>query len=248
MVAPLIAAQTLSDSGILKPLLIAGVIIIVIIIIVVIIWISSQEQGKSGETTGIVGSIVNPFIDLTEKGVQELEKVIPKSYARGVPSRLPKCPPGYTNTGLTCYRGPHSYGTNPIAAACPSGYTNTGLTCYRGPHSYSKKCTTVFKKHPCKAGYTDMGCHCQRWAKTLSGGTGPMTCSADRTKKGGLCHKKCNAGYSWTGTTCFRPAKTLSGGTNPMKCDDGWEIYGGRCYQKCRAGYRPVGLVCWEKT
>src|SRR6266705_970665 len=48
------------------------------------------------------------------------------------------------STGLT---------TSGRVADCPAGYTNTGLTCYRGPDTYAKGCTTIFKKYECKAGY-----------------------------------------------------------------------------------------------
>ena len=65
----------------------------------------------------------------------------------------PKCKDGYTNTGLTCYRAPHTLSGGPSKMTCPagkfksaglcypkckSGYTNMGLSCYRGPKTIKK--------------------------------------------------------------------------------------------------------------
>lgn len=274
MPAPLAAAQFVAQSGMARPLLIVVAIVIAIILIVVIIWMSKQPQAGTpgGPKPGLVGAALNPFIDITETGYEEVKKIVPKSYTRGVPSKTPSCPSGYTNTGLTCYRAPDSYNSDPKPASCPSGYRNTGTTCYRPPRTiypasypwkfgdpafnYDKakaRCqraegrTNCMKKGliwyaKCPSGYNWTGSSCLRPAS--SRGYSSMRCPSNRIRKLGMCHLKCKPGYNWTGTTCYRPASTLKGSS--MSCPSGWEIWASRCYQKCRPGYHPDGLICYE--
>jgi hypothetical protein len=164
--------------------------------------------------------------------------------------RVADCPAGYTNTGLTCYRGPSTISNPSILANCPAGYTHTGLTCYRGPDTYTKPCTTIFKKHGCKAGYTDTGCFCTRAASSLS--IGSMVCPAGYTKGiAGRCYKACPSGYTNTGEFCGRGADSL--GMSSMTCAKGEvriELSGGsipRCYKSpvCPAGYEYWGFRCY---
>lgn len=79
-------------------------------------------------------------------------------------------------------------------ASCPSGYSNTAVSCYRGPHSYGKKCTLPWKKHGCKSGYTDMGCHCQRWASTKS--LSSASCPSGTFRHIARCYNNCLPGFN----------------------------------------------------
>ena len=83
------------------------------------------------------------------------------SYGRGVgtiPGRVADCPAGYTNHGLTCWRGSDDYWATSKVAACPAGYTNMGLTCFRGAHI-----THAPSKTPsCPGGYTNTGYTCHK--------------------------------------------------------------------------------------
>ena len=181
------------------------------------------------------------------------------SYGRSageMPGRVADCPPGYTNNGATCGRGPDTILAPSEVASCPAGYTNMGLTCYRGPHSYGNKC-----KGGCPKGYKNTGCTCLRPASTLS--ASHMVCpqgfhQSNITK---LCIVDCPAGYTNTGLTCFKPASTLGMGSMSCHADEvkfgarcyptgicgaGQELNGAICYPKCKAGYDGVGPVCWS--
>lgn len=167
------------------------------------------------------------------------------TYAR---SRPADCPSGYTNNGLTCGRGGDTISAPSRLANCPSGFTNMGLTCYRGPHSYGKACTTLWNEAPCKAGYTNMGCHCQRWAE--SRGSGSLTCPAGYFKGvAERCYKNCPSGYENTGEFCTKWPSTLD--MSAMRCNGAGESLGGaRCYTECKAGYTNTGEFCtkWPET
>ena len=164
--------------------------------------------------------------------------------------RVADCPAGYTNTGLTCYRGPSTISNPSILANCPDGYANTGLTCYRGPDTYSKGCTTIFKKFECRSGYTDNGCFCGRGASSLGGDS--MVCPSGYTKGTvSRCYKACPSGYTNNGEFCGRGADSL--GLSSMTCGPNEirvELSGGkipRCYQKpvCPTGYAYWGFLCY---
>ena len=109
-----------------------------------------------------------------------------------------------------CFRDQDSYNAASRRAHCPSGYTYTGLTCYRGPHSYTKCCTTVWNKCRCRSGYTNMGCHCQRWAKSLP--SKYMSCDSGYflNEEIGRCYKKCKSGYTNKGEYCNRPTSSVA--------------------------------------
>jgi len=143
---------------------------------------------------------------------------------------LADCPDGYTNMGLTCYRGPSTKSNGSSVANCPSGYTNMGASCYMGPSTYTKGCTTIFKKYSCRSGYTDNGCFCGKGASSLS--MSSMTCPADQDRIGGRCYKKCPEGYTNNGEFCGRGASTLE--MSAMTCKEGFEKKGavGRCFKK----------------
>ncbi len=83
------------------------------------------------------------------------------SYGRGVgtiPGRVADCPSGYTNHGLTCFRGSDDILAPSLVADCPSGYTNMGLTCFRGVHSIH----TPSRVADCPHGYTNTGLTCHK--------------------------------------------------------------------------------------
>jgi hypothetical protein len=164
--------------------------------------------------------------------------------------RVADCPAGYTNTGLTCYRGPDTISNPSILANCPAGYTNMGLTCYQGPDTYSKGCTTIFKKYECNPGYTDNGCFCGKGATSL--GIDSMVCPSGYTKgTAGRCYKACPSGYTNNGEFCGRGADSM--GMDRMTCGPNERriIISGttipRCYQKpvCPTGYEYWGLLCY---
>ncbi len=82
------------------------------------------------------------------------------------------CPEGFTYTGLTCYRGPHTIWKKKCAGVCPSGYTNTGCSCLRPAKTYGasemacsqdrfKRGTRCYLK--CLPGYTNDGEFCTNW-------------------------------------------------------------------------------------
>ena len=132
----------------------------------------------------------------------------------------------YRSSTYLCSRSSDSYTALSKAANCPSGYTNMGLTCYRGPHSYTKCCTTIWSKCRCKSGYTNMGCHCQRWAKTLT--SSHMICDSGYflNKELGRCYKVCKSGYKNKGEYCHRPSSTID---YTCKSGEKKESYGKCC-------------------
>lgn len=176
-----------------------------------------QPSGPGGIFTGLgetAATIVETAGKYAGKGVLALEKVIPKSYDRGV-GKLPKCPSGYHSTLGTCLRPAHSYSISGMKAArCPKGYTNMGLTCHRvwPPHTLSggtdkMECSSDRKKIGghchirCEPGYTNMGKTCYRGPHTIS--IGNATCLPGWEKQAGLCYKKCKAGYKGLATVCW---------------------------------------------
>lgn len=160
--------------------------------------------------------------------------------------RVADCPKGYTNNGLTCGRGGDTISAPSRLADCPKGFTNMGLSCFRGASTYSKKCTFI-TKHPCRAGYTDMGCFCAREPESRSASS--MTCPKGYFK--GLaqrCYKECPKGYENTGEFCTKWPSTL--GISAMTCAKGEKKIGARCYRNCPPGYTNTGEFCqiWPET
>ena len=146
-----------------------------------------------------------------------------------IPGRVADCPAGYTNNGLTCGRGGETRSAPSKLADCPPGYTNMGFSCFRGADTYGKKCTLPgIVKHPCRDGYTDMGCTCTSSPSSLSASS--MRCSAgyhlsDIDKR---CIVDCPSGFTNTGETCYKPVSTL--GIEAMTCKAGEVKKGARCY------------------
>jgi hypothetical protein len=58
----------------------------------------------------------------------------------------------------------------------------------------------------CPSGYTNMGCHCERWASTLD--WSHMTCPAGRFRTGGRCYVECEPGYENKGECCSQSMLT----------------------------------------
>src|SRR5207247_11074399 len=111
------------------------------------------------------------------------------------PSKLADCPAGYKNMGLTCYRGPSTYG-NRCKGHCREGYTNNGCTCGRGastlkassmvcPEGYHKSDITKRCIVNCPAGYTNTGETCFKPASTLD--MDSMTCNPGEKRVGASC-------------------------------------------------------------
>lgn len=134
--------------------------------------------------------------------------------------RVADCPDGYTNTGLTCYRGPDSYSAPSRLANCPSGYTNMGLDCQKGANIFDRvaisSCPSgyfmgVAKRcyQNCRSGYSNTGETCLAGADTL--GLDRMTCkpNEERVVLSGTniprCYQRpvCPAGYEYWGLLCY---------------------------------------------
>lgn len=159
------------------------------------------------------------------------------SYVRDagtIPGRPADCPDGYTNMGLTCYRGPKTIFAPSLVASCPLGFTNTGLTCFRFPETLSMKymfCPNGYFKSVtgrchkiCPPEYTNTGEFCQRNPSSL--GPRVMSCRDDEIK-GGVANSRC---YPKVGD-----------------CGESSEKSGALCYTKCRHQFYGVGPVCWSK-
>lgn len=151
-----------------------------------------------------------------------------------------ECPPGYTNTGLTCFRPMDSIPVPSSVANCPAGFTNNGATCgssrdYRHP--------SILR--PCTDGYTNIGAYCSKGLDLFSEshwGTCPsnyflgelgLRCFYD-------CEKAYGPNYYNTGDYCT--PKVL--GMESMTCPNGYFRTGARCYKHCDSGYRSEGEFC----
>jgi hypothetical protein len=165
---------------------------------------------------------------------------------RGSSSVPATCPAGFVNVGANCHRDGETRRAGSATPSCPGDYVNTGLTCYRPPDSYGKGCTTIFKDFPCRAGYTDMGCHCQRWADSTS--LAQATCPAGHflNTTTGRCHRDCPAGFVNTGEFCQRWPETR--GMDAMTCAPGSFKAGARCYKECPAGFTSLGEFCVNRN
>ncbi|MBI3229092.1 MAG: hypothetical protein HYZ45_02565 [Burkholderiales bacterium] len=155
----------------------------------------------------------------------------PKYANSVIPGRVADCPTGYTNMGLTCFRGADSISAPSILASCPSGWTNMGLFCGKWflqtmgpsgmvcPSGYFKD-NVVYRCHQiCPTGYTNTGETCFRGADSLS--MESMSCPAGEHREGARCYP------------------------NPGPCSADREYYAGLCYSKCPAGsYRSAVSTC----
>lgn len=113
--------------------------------------------------------------------------------------------------------GEDTYHAPSHVATCPTGYTNMGLTCFKGMKTYSKCCTVAWSKCPCRAGWTNMGCHCHKDAHSMSN-MWKHACDTPGEKKNApkyfqsklttRCHAHCRAGYTNTGEYCTQLGQT----------------------------------------
>jgi hypothetical protein len=162
---------------------------------------------------------------VTRDGVLDTQ---PKYANSEIPGRVADCPSGYTNTGLTCFRGADSIGAPSILASCPAGWTNMGLFCGKWflqtmgpsgmvcPAGYFKD-NVVYRCHVnCPAGYTNTGETCFRGADTLT--MERMLCAAGEHRDGPRCYP------------------------NPGPCSSEREYYAGLCYAKCPPGSRRTAV------
>jgi hypothetical protein len=179
------------------------------------------------------------------------------------------CPPGYTNNGLTCGRGTHTFAQGSRVADCPAGYTNNGATCGRSaesipnggstpadcPAGYTNNGATCGRAAStignggsilatCPAGFTNMGASCYRFWPPKSLGMGTMTCPDGWFRSGGRCYQNCPEGYVNTGVSCYRPPSTLP--MSSMTCPAGRFKSGARCYIPCPEGYTNTGVSCYR--
>ena len=168
------------------------------------------------------------------------------------PSKVAKCPTGYTNMGLTCHKWwpPHTLDGGTSRFTCDAGYFKSGIT---------------FRCHMnCPSGYTNTGEFCSRIAHST--GMSSMTCDLGyfQSQATARCHQICPSGYINMGETCHRPVSTLGLGSmtcdpdevarlggarcfpaNGNNCFDNAEEDAGLCYPKCGHGYDGVGPLCW---
>ncbi len=131
------------------------------------------------------------------------------------------CPATYTNMGLTCYRGPSTYGNPSRPADCAPGYRNMGLHCGKGLHVGTFRCYDKEGKESDKS---------------------------DRLH-GARCYPKCRESYTNNGETCGRNANTI-GGVSQMTCPTSHpERIGGLCYAPCGIGFEvSSGIWCNKKS
>lgn len=155
----------------------------------------------------------------------------PKYANSEIPGRVADCPAGYTNMGLTCFRGADSISAPSILPNCPSGWTNYGLFCGKW------------------------------FLQTLGPGSMVCPSGYFKDNIVQRCHVECPSGYTNTGETCFRTASSLAMSSmqcksnehldgprcypNPGPCSTEREYYAGLCYAKCPEGsYRSAVSTC----
>lgn len=167
--------------------------------------------------------------------------------------RVADCPSGYTNVGLTCYRGPDTIGNGGSTAAdCPVGYVNTGLTCLRPADTKPNGGST---SADCPSGYTNTGLSCLRPAESIVVGAATVAdCPVGYTNVLGVCTRgtldisspsseaNCPSGYRYTGLTCFKLASTIG-----RSCTHYSHIlFVDVCtsYASCPSGYTQFAFTC----
>ena len=137
------------------------------------------------------------------------------------------------------------------AAACKdAGYTNMGLTCFRGYDSFTRDSYNCVGKqciNPCKAKYAYDG-DSNPCSKDGLGARAYPSCNAQAKQKGFATWQDYHSG----GAFCARDASTKSGGTDAMDCTnpDYPNKKGGLCYIDCAKkygdGYYNNGTSCWK--
>jgi len=160
---------------------------------------------------------------------------------KSTPSRVADCPPGYTNTGATCFRPDHTYYIGSSLVDCPPGYYNNGTSCWRDYTSFTRDSfDNVFK---------DGKGNCERQY-------GKGNCSPDGIKA--RYYPSCTAeakylnktfadDYESGGVFCALFAKSASYGdvgTCPSGKHRGSGITASRCYDYCKDGYTWTGEYC----
>lgn len=157
------------------------------------------------------------------------------------PSKSAVCPTDFLNNGTRCVKPENSYSAPSILAECPAGYSNNGLLCINDQDSYVKGCSIIGgPQFPCKDGFTDMGCYCQR---TLGIQTLPLDnakCPAGYNRQGSRCYKICDAGYTNMGEMCKRPEDSNMN----FVCPPGYFRKDAKCYKTCDMGFTNIGEFC----
>jgi hypothetical protein len=111
--------------------------------------------------------------------------------------RIADCPYGFTNMGLTCFRGPSLFWAPSKLAICPNGYTNVGYFCLNFPKSNTNMgCPQGYFLSPytmrchrnCPSGFENIGEFCLKPAVTLPASA--MSCNSNEVK-GGLADTRC---------------------------------------------------------
>jgi hypothetical protein len=185
------------------------------------------------------------------------------------------CPAGYRTDLTTCHgdASTHNRETLDGLEACAPGYTDFGLTCTRGAHTYDRDKVGV-SWGGCPAGYRTDLTTCQLDAHTIpnlnigAGDAASLVCPNDtkEASPGGICYpnnppegyqrhsisleqwtEKCPDGWTDTGWLCTRPTKSVDKkdvtcpadyndiGNNKCKkeCEPGYEFKNEKCVQKC---------------
>ena len=173
-------------------------------------WDAGTESRRHSEGTGGENSIT--ILDTRPYWAQ--------STSLTNSGRVADCPAGYTNTLLTCYRGPEDNRFPSILANCPKDYTNMGLYCQKSPPFGATTGTMVCPSgyfmgllsrcyKNCPPGYTNTGDFCHRDAD--SKGVSSMTClpSEQRVQVSVVeiprCYQKpvCPPNYAYWGFLCY---------------------------------------------
>ena len=180
----------------------------------------------------------------------------------------PKCNKGYESKALEC------------EGSCPPGTSNTGLTCMQKTDSYTRAGQTHILV--CKSNEEQNGALCYPKCKPGYSGVGPVCwgkCNSDEVDVGALCRKKCKAGYHDVAGVCWRNAKSYGRGVGAVptiNCPGGYDRMGvgdagwchrwwpphtrgynstscpgnkpdktaGLCYPRCKSGYHGAGPMC----
>lgn len=153
------------------------------------------------------------------------------------------CPAGYTNTGTACTRPSSTEASPSVLAACPPGYSNNGINCQNNADSYVKECSIAGGPiYPCREGFTDMGCYCERTAGVSTISLDTATCPPGYTRDGSRCYPRCNLDYVRQGETCVRPESYLT--DQYMTCPPDYFRQGTNCFKACEPEFVVKGDQC----
>ena len=149
------------------------------------------------------------------------------------------CPPGYSNTGVTCYKAPQTttpwYTKGPAVqrSVCPDNYHNIEGVCWANscPSGWYEGSAGLCTEY-CDPGYTDVAglCHDSYWRGW--GSTPHMTpCESWQKDESGSCWERgCQDGWCYCG--CIK--KWIS---DRYYCNSDEELEGALCYPKCKDGF-----------